>query len=136
MMARMLAIEGHDVTIIDKNADSFRRLADYTGKTLIGSGTDIDVLRKAGMEKADAFVAVTNGDNTNIMTVQIAKTIFNVPKAVARIYDPVRASAYHELGIETLCTTSIGAGLMTDFVLGREPRPVMEYCRIEAELNA
>lgn len=134
-MARMLCREGHDVTIVDWNADSFRRLGDYSGKTIVGSGVDPDVLRKAGVETAEAFVAVTNGDNTNIMAVQIAKAIFKVPKALARIYDPVRASAYKELGIDTLCTTSIGAGLMTDFVLGRKPRPVMEYCEIEAELN-
>ena len=134
-MARVLSKEGHDVTIIDWNADSFRRLGDYTGKTVLGSGVETDVLRKAGIESVDAFVAVTNGDNTNIMSVQIAKEIFHVQKTLARIYDPVRASAYHALGIDTLCTTSIGAGLMTDFILGREPRTVTEYCKIEAELN-
>lgn len=134
-MARMLEREGHEVTVIDWNQDSFRRLDTFRGKTLVGSGIDMDVLRKAGIEKADAFVAVTNGDNTNIMSVQIAKEIFKVSKALARIYDPVRASAYKQLGIETLCTTSIGAGLMTDFLLSREPRPVMEYCAIESELN-
>ena len=135
-MARLLSREGHDVTVIDWNADSFRRLGDYTGKMVIGSGIETDVLKKAGIESADAFVAVTNGDNTNIMSVQVAKEIFKVPKTLARIYDPVRASAYDALGIDTLCTTSIGAGLMTDFILGREPRPVMEYCRIESEMNA
>ena len=135
-MARLLTREGHKVMVIDWNADSFRRLGDYTGDTLVGSGIDPDVLRKAGLEQADAFVAVTNGDNTNIMSVQIAREIFKVSKTLARIYDPVRASAYKELGIDTLCTTSIGAGLMTDFVLGRKPRAVLEYCEIEAELNA
>jgi len=134
-MARMLEREGHSVTVIDWNADSFRRLGSYTGKTLVGSGVEMDVLRRAGLDGADAFVAVTNGDNTNIMSVQIAKEMFKVPKVLARIYDPVRASAYHLLGIETLCTTSIGAGLMTDFLLGKEPRPVLDYCDIEAELN-
>ena len=134
-MARLLTGEGHSVTVIDWNADSFRRLGDYTGGTVIGSGIDPDVLRKAGLAEADAFVAVTNGDNTNIMSAQIAKKIFNVPKVLARIYDPVRASAYKELEIDTLCTTSIGAGLMTDFVLGREPRAVLEYCEIESRMN-
>ncbi|MDO8681858.1 MAG: NAD-binding protein [Armatimonadota bacterium] len=137
-MARMLSREGHSVTIIDWNADSFRRLGsepDPNIRTIVGSGTEVDVLKKAGIETADAFVAVTNGDNTNIMSVQIAKEIFKAPKVLARIYDPVRATAYHQLGIETLCTTSIGAGLMTDFLLGKEPRPVLEYCEIEDELN-
>jgi trk system potassium uptake protein len=123
------------VTVVDWNADSFRRLGDYPGNTVIGSGIDTDVLKKAGIENADAFVAVTNGDNTNIMSVQIAQVMFKVPKTLARIYDPVRAAAYRQFGIETLCTTSIGAGLMTDFVLDREPRPVMDYCEIEAELK-
>lgn len=134
-MARLLEREGHDVTVIDRNADSFRRLGDYAGNTVVGTGIDAEVLKKAGIETADAFVAVTNGDNTNIMSVQIAKEIFKVPKTLARIYDPVRAAAYKQLGIQTLCTTSIGAGLMTDLLLDRSPRPVMDYCKIEAEFN-
>ena len=134
-MARLLTREGHQVMVIDWNADSFRRLGEYSGDTFVGSGIDPDDLRKAGVADADAFVAVTNGDNTNIMSVQMAKEIFKVPKTLARIYDTIRAAAYRELGIDTLCTTSIGAGLMTDFILGRKPRPAMEYCEIESELT-
>jgi len=122
--------EGHDVTIIDQNSDSFRRLApDYSGKKITGNGIDEDVLRRAAVDQADAFVAVTNGDNRNIMSVQMAKVRFNVRKVVARIYDPNRAYAYAELGIETICTTCIGAGLITDMILGRSFGEMNNYAR-------
>lgn len=130
-MAKALVREGHDVTIIDQDPDALlRRLKDFDGKTVVGNGLDPDVLRRAGIENADAFVSVTNGDNRNITSVQIAKEIFNVPRVLARIYDPMRASAYEELGIPTLCTTMIGAGLMVDFLLGREWGEVSRYCEI------
>jgi len=130
-IASSMAREGHDVTIIDQNPDSFRRLAsDFSGKTLIGNGIDEDTLRRADVEHADAFVAVTNGDNRNIMSVQIAKVRFRVPKVIARIYDPIRARAYAGLGIETVCTTCVGAGLIRDKVLGREFSGLDEYARL------
>ena len=120
--------DGHDVTIIDQNADSFRRLTDdFTGKTVLGNGIDEDTLRRAQVDKADAFVATTNGDNRNIMSVQMAKVRFNVPKVVARIYDPNRANAYSELGIETICTTCIGSGVMMDMILGRPFSNIESY---------
>lgn len=123
--------EGHDITIIDQNQDSFRRLtSDYTGKTVLGNGIDEDTLRRAEVDKADAFVATTNGDNRNIMSVQMAKVRFKVPKVVARIYDPNRAAAYAELGIDTICTTCIGAGLMRDMVLSRPFGDVAQYIRL------
>jgi trk system potassium uptake protein TrkA len=123
--------EGHDVTIIDQNPDSFRRLtSDFVGRKVMGNGIDEDTLRRAEVDKADAFVAVTNGDNRNIMSVQMARVRFNVPKVVARIYDPNRAYAYSELGIDTICTTCIGAGLMRDMVLGRPFGDIQEYVRL------
>jgi trk system potassium uptake protein TrkA len=129
--------EGHDVTIIDLNPDAFRRLSrDYKGKALIGNGIDEDTLRKADTEHADAFVAVTNGDNRNIMSVQLAKVRFKVPKVAARIYDPIRASAYAELGVETVCTTCIGAGVVRDMILGRPFASVEDYCRTGMEAAA
>jgi trk system potassium uptake protein TrkA len=129
-MAIRLSREGHDVRVVDREPDAFRRLRDFEGKTILGNGLDPDVLRRAGIENADAFVAVTNGDNRNITSVQIAKEIFKVPKVLARIYDPMRANAYEELGIPTLCTTMIGAGLMVDFLLGNEWGEVSKYCEI------
>ena len=129
-IATTMARDGHDVTIIDQNPDSFRRLtSDYTGKTIVGNGIDEDTLRISDVEHADAFVAVTNGDNRNIMSVQMAKVRFKVPKVVARIYDPIRAYAYAELGVETLCTTCVGSGLMHDMILGRPFGPVEDYFR-------
>lgn len=129
-IATTMAAEGHDVTIIDQNPDSFRRLGgDFPGKTLVGNGLDEDTLSRADLAHADAFAAVTNGDNRNIMSVQIAKVRFNVPKVVARIYDPIRASAYAELGIDTLCTTCVGAGIMRDMILDRPFAGMDAYSR-------
>jgi len=133
-LARSMAKDGHKVAIIDQNDDAFRRLGpDFTGDMVLGNGIDEDVLKRSGIERADAFVAVTNGDNTNIMSVQIAKEKFRVPKAIARIYDPIRAYAYQELGIETICTTVIGARLMKDYLLGKEWGMVSEYCALADE---
>ena len=136
-IATSMAREGHDVTIIDQNPDSFRRLgSDFTGKTVTGNGIDADTLRKADVGSADAFVAVTNGDNRNIMSVQLAKVRFRVPKVVARIYDPIRASAYAELGIDTICTTCVGAGLIRDKVLDRQFEGFEQYARLGMEETA
>ncbi len=117
-LAMMLDAEGHSVTVIDQNSDAFRRLgAGYKGNMVLGTGIDEDVLRSAGIEKADAFAAVTNGDNTNIMASQIASTIFHVPRVVTRIYDPIREETYRTLGLDTICPTSIGARLFKERLL-------------------
>lgn len=130
-IATTMAAEGHEVTIIDQNPDSFRRLgADFKGKKITGNGIDADTLRKADLDHADAFIAVTNGDNRNIMSVQLAKIRFKVPKVIARIYDPIRASAYAGLGIDTICTTCVGAGLIRDKVLGQPFSGIEEYTRM------
>ena len=89
---------GHRVTVIDSNADAFQRLGTaFRGEKVQGSGIDEEVLKEAGIETAEAFAAVTNGDNRNIMASQIAKEIFHVNKVVCRIYDPIRESTYREL---------------------------------------
>jgi len=127
-IASTMSRNNHDVTIIDQNSDSFRRLTDdYTGQTVLGNGIDEDTLRRADIEKADAFVAVTNGDNRNIMSVQMAKVSFKVPKVVARIYDPIRAHAYREFDLNTICTTCIGAGIMHDMLLDKPFGHVNDY---------
>lgn len=111
-LARQLSQEGHQVTIIDLTNDAFRRLGPrFKGQKVVGTGMDQDVLRRAGIEKADAFVAVTQGDNTNIMAAQIAQDVFHVRQVIARIYDPIRAGAYREMGISTICTTTLASGL-------------------------
>jgi len=127
-LASLMFRDGHQVTVIDYNADSFRRLpSDYQGEKVLGNGIDEDVLRKAGVGKADAFVALTEGDNRNIMAAQVVKLRFQVPKVIARIYDPIRAEAYREMGIETICTTAVGAGALRDYILDRPLGSVQDY---------
>jgi trk system potassium uptake protein TrkA len=112
-LARQFYLEGHSVTIVDLTSDAFRRLGTgFKGQRVVGTGLDQDTLRKAGVDKADVFIAVTPGDNTNIMAAQIAQTVFSVRKVIARIYDPIRAEAYREIGIDTFCTTTLAASLI------------------------
>lgn len=118
-LAALLDRDGHKVTVLDVEQYSFRRLADnFGGTALVGDGTDEDALRKAGIEDADVFVSVTQGDNRNVMAAQIAKHIFNVPKVVCRIYDPLREEMYSTLGLETISPTMVGAQLFRDMILG------------------
>ena len=118
-LAALLEEDGHQVTILDIEPYSFRRLpSNFRGTALVGDGTDEDSLKKAGIEEADAFVAVTQGDNRNVMAAQIAKHIFNVPKVVCRIYDPLRQELYHTLGLETISPTTVAAQLLKDMVVG------------------
>lgn len=108
-VASALDAEGNEVVVIDRNSDQFRRLdPDFGGTAVVGTGIDQDVLRRAGIEQADVFIALTNGDNTNAMAGQIAKHIFGVPRSIVRIYDPVREQTYANLGLETYCPTTIG----------------------------
>jgi len=119
-LATMMDREGHTVSVIDYSSEAFRRLEpDFRGTTILGNGVDEEILIRAGIKEADAFAAVTNGDNRNIMSSQIAREIFNVKKVVCRIYDPMRQSTYNELGLETICPTTIGAQMLFD-VLARD----------------
>ena len=114
-LAGLLDADGHAVTILDTDAYSFRRLPPkFGGTALIGNGVNEEALKKAGIEEADAFVAVTQGDNRNVMATQIAKHIFNVPKVVCRIYDPLRQELYSTLGLETFSPTTIFAQLLKE----------------------
>ena len=118
MLATMMDQAGHKVSIIDYSNESFRRLdPKFGGETVIGNGIDEDVLIRAGIKEADAFAAVTNGDNRNIMASQVAKEIFNVKKVVCRIYDPIRQSTYSELGLEAISPTVIGAQMLFNALL-------------------
>ena len=106
-LARALVDEGHTVAIIDRRKQSFRRLpAEWTGERIVGSGFDRDDLERAGAKSADALAAVTSGDNTNILTVRIARESYHIPNVVARIYDPRRAEIYQRLGIPTVATVT------------------------------
>lgn len=115
-LALLLEQENHNVTIIDNNMQAFKRLENFKGNRFLGNGIDIDTLRLAGVERADAFAAVTNGDNTNLMAAQVAQKIFNVPKVVCRVYDPRRAGIYYDLGLQTVCSTTVGARMVRNLI--------------------
>jgi trk system potassium uptake protein TrkA len=117
-VASLLDHNGHRVTVIDTNSVAFRRLSpEYKGDTYIGTGIDEDVLRAAGIEKAHAFIAVSNGDNRNIMAAQVARTVFDVPQVIVRIYDPVREDTYRRLGLTTVCPTTTVSAMILDQVI-------------------
>ena len=104
---------GHQVIILDSSTAAFDRLpSTFAGQAIRGDGTDEDVLRRAGTQGADVFIALTEGDNRNIMAAQLAAEAFGVERVIGKINDPVRAKAYAELGIATLCRT----GLMLDSI--------------------
>ena len=104
-LARRLVKLGHDVAIIDQDKDAFRRLGvDFAGLTVTGIGFDRSVLVEAGIERADAFAAVSSGDNSNIISARLARETFGVDRVVARIYDQKRAEVYERLGIPTVAT--------------------------------
>lgn len=126
-LATMMDRAGHTVSIIDSSSDSFQRLdPGFSGETILGNGIDGEVLVRAGIKNADAFAAVTNGDNRNIMASQIAKEIFKVKKVVCRIYDPIRQSTYNELGLESISPTIVGAELLFGAITGNKPEALHE----------
>ena len=104
-LATELEAAGHSVAIIDQSREAFRRLGpDFKGRTISGVGFDRDTLLEAGIETADAFAAVSNGDNSNILAARVARETYGVANVVARIYDPGRAEIYQRLGIPTVAT--------------------------------
>ena len=114
-LAGLLGADGYAVTILDTSTYSFRRLPpDFNGTALVGNGIDEESLKRAGIEEADAFVAVTQGDNRNVLAAQIAKHIFNVPRVICRIYDPLRQELYATLGLETFTPTTVFAQMLKD----------------------
>jgi trk system potassium uptake protein len=117
-LATFLSEEGHDVAIVDRKADSFRRLGStFNGLTIQGLGFDEDVLREAGIDQADVFAAVTDLDNTNMMAVEVATKIFDVPRAIARLYNPTRSLTYEKLGLEYICGTTMLAEKMLQSIV-------------------
>jgi trk system potassium uptake protein TrkA len=120
-LATLLDREGQEVVILDIDPDAFGQLPDgFKGSCVVGNGIDQDVLQRIGLAEADAFVAVTPGDNRNVMACQIAKHIFGVPRVVCRIFDPIRQELYRNLGLETISPTKEVAQLLKQ-ALEREP---------------
>jgi trk system potassium uptake protein TrkA len=119
-LARILLEEGHEVSCLDEDPEAHARLEigldksweDLGGRFTVGTGLEIEALEETGIETADAFVAATDGDNTNIVIAQIARRRFNVPTVVARILDPYRARWYESQGMRTICPTRVAIGLL------------------------
>ena len=126
-LAHNLDARGHSVAVIDQNADAFRRLnSEFSGITVTGIGFDRDVLRAAGIERADAFAAVSSGDNSNIISARLARETYGVSRVVARIYDSRRALVYERLGIPTVATIRWAADRMMRHLV---PESVLEVFR-------
>ncbi|MFC7527209.1 potassium channel family protein [Actinoplanes sp. GCM10030250] len=140
-LAQKLDAQGHHVAVIDRDAESFRRLGDnFGGVTVNGIGFDRDVLRASGIERADAFAAVSSGDNSNIISARLARETFGVSRVVARIYDSRRAQVYERLGIPTIATIRWAADRMFRFLVPedryevfRDPTSVVSI--VEAPLH-
>jgi trk system potassium uptake protein TrkA len=108
---------GWEVTAIDENEDALQRLGEHwSGGFVVGHGMDVDVLREAGIEEADAVVVATNGDNTNLVVGQIAQKRFGIQTTIVRVLDPARAKVYASLGLRTICPTSTAIDFLTEAV--------------------
>ncbi|MBB6218136.1 trk system potassium uptake protein TrkA [Anaerosolibacter carboniphilus] len=120
-LARLLSKARKSVVVIDKDEHAFHRLSDeYSGFTIEADAVEIDTLLRAKIDKADVVVTTTNDDNTNLMIAQIAKTIYKVPKVIARLFEPSRQPVYEELGIDTLCPTILSAEALRNTIIGEE----------------
>ncbi len=109
-LAALMDREGHEVTVLDIDASAFSFLPDnFQGAKIVGNGIDEDVLRRAGIEQADAFICTTRGDNRNVMAAQMAKHLFNVPRVITLIHDPIREEMYRSLGLRTVSPTRVVA---------------------------
>jgi trk system potassium uptake protein len=119
-LARAMLKDGHEVSCLDEDPESQARLAvgmesaweDSGGQFTVGTGLEVDALLAAGIERADAFVAATDGDNTNIIISQLAKRRFNVPTVIARVLDPLRAEWYEQQGLHTICPTRVAIEML------------------------
>ncbi|MCI0575271.1 MAG: TrkA family potassium uptake protein [Chloroflexi bacterium] len=134
-VSRVLADEGHDVTVIDKEERALARLGpQFKGKRIKGVGFDREVLIQAGIESADAFAAASSSDNANIIAARIARNIFRVPRVVTRLYDPRRAEIYHRLGLVTISATAWGAERIRELLTHADFDPVLSFGRGEVSL--
>jgi trk system potassium uptake protein TrkA len=120
-LAKTLFEEGHDIAIVDSDEESFKILKRGLNIiTVVGVPFDQEILRQAGIENADALAAVTPDDNVNIMTCQVAKEIFKVPRVIARISDPEREHVFHDFGLDTICPTNIIVDIFRDKLLHKQ----------------
>jgi len=134
-LSRLMADEGHDVTVIDYDEAALARLGpSFRGRTVKGVGFDRDVLLEAGIERADAFAATSSSDNANIIAARIARNVFHVPKVVARLYDVRRAEIYRRLGLVTISSITWGAGRIHELLTHRDLDSVLTFGNGEVAL--
>lgn len=135
-LAKVLADEGHDVVVIDSKQEAFRRLGHtFNGMVEAGNGFNCEVLEDAGIKEANAVAAVTDDDNINIIVVQIAKEIYNVPITLARVYDPEKAKTYSQLGIDIISTTTVITRLFRDRLIEGELEKHLKAYRNRVEIH-
>ena len=116
-LAVTLEADGHDIAILDIDKYAFDHLPpDFKGSKILGDGTDQDTLRRAGAERADAFVAATRGDNRNALALQVAKHVFQIERVGGVIFDPIREEVYRSFGIRTINPTKLEATLIRELV--------------------
>jgi trk system potassium uptake protein TrkA len=116
-LATMLEADGHEIAVLDLDKFAFDHLPpDFKGLKVLGDGTDQDTLRRAGAERADAFIAATRGDNRNALATQIAKHVFQIRRAGSVIFDPMREEVYRGLGLRTVNPTKLEAQLLRDLI--------------------
>jgi trk system potassium uptake protein TrkA len=127
-LAKLLDADGHEIIVVDQSPSAFKRLGQkFKGHVVVGTGIDYDVLKRAGAKTADGFVAVTDGDNRNIMAALIAQRMFNIKKVICRIYDPPRGQMYKELGVQTVIPTTLGAKMIRDTLMETPWNPVQPF---------
>ncbi len=135
-LALELSSRGHKVTIIERNPESLRRLGkQYPCRIVIGNGLDVDVIEKAGTKDADAFFAVTRGDNTNLMAAHIVRSSYSTPRICVKVADPQRAEAYRKMGLFCINASGLLSGLCRDWLTNEEYRPIDQYNVLPAELE-
>ncbi len=134
-LARLMSEDGHDVAVIDYNSAALARLGpDFRGHRIKGVGFDRDVLLLAGIEDADGFAAMSSSDNANVVAARIARTIFQVPRVVARLYEPERAEVYRRLGLVTISSATWGAERTRELLTHAELDAVRSFGAGEVQL--
>lgn len=135
-LAVQLSARNHNVTLIERNPEALRRLGkSYPCRIIIGDGLDEDILEKSGIKEAGAFLAMTRGDNTNLMAAQIVKRRYQVEKVVVKVADPMRAEAYRKLGLYCINASALIAGMCRDWIQGEDYKSIDQYNVLVPELE-
>ncbi len=131
-----LATRGHHVTIVEQNQAAIHRLGNnHRCEIVIGSGLDDDTLERAGIKEADAFFALTRGDNTNLMSAQVVRIKYNVPRICVKVADPLRAEAYRKLGYFCITPSALSAGMMREWICEDPYQSIDTYNNLPKEME-